>query len=310
RPARPHADPGISLHYDASTHQLRLDYRHEQRTRYVVLTAAGHRLILVLTGPQSAQRTWRLDTRAGQALVMGPRMVDAVAMHGATLQLRAAVRGPTPVTIWAPTGARLLAVAAMAGPGLAPRVRTPRPRDAVYLRRSPSVRYNATLGMSTARLDVGRPALSLPQLTHWRFRLESPEMVPAFDDSDWTRADEAATRNPNVPARDTLLADDYGFHYGFVWYRGTFRGTGAEQALRLYARNSYSVWLNGTYLGISTAHNDLKNVDDQLSLVNAQPSNDTYADGLTFPLRPGQIRAGADNTVAVLTESLGHNVGF
>src|SRR5262249_21197056 len=131
-----------------------------------------------------------------------------------------------------------------------------------------------------------------------------------YDDRDWTRAAEAATSNPNVPASDTLLADDYGFHYGFVWYRGTFWGTGAERGLRLFARNSYSVWLNGAYLGSSTMHNDLKNVDDQLSLANSLPSNGTYADGLTFPIRRGQIKIGAPNTVAVLTESLGHNVGF
>jgi Beta-galactosidase jelly roll domain len=241
---------------------------------------------------------------------MGPRLVAAVAAHGAALQFQATMRGDTPVTIWAPRGARRLSVAGMAGPGSAPHGSALRPHDAVYVRRSPGVRYHAMLGMATARLDVGMPALSLPRLTRWRFKLASPEMAPSFDDRDWTRADEAATRNPNVPASDTLLADDYGFHYGFVWYRGTFRGTGAEKALRLYARNSYSVWLNGRYLGSSTAHNDLKNVDDQLAIANSPPSNATYADGLTFPISPGRIKVGAVNTVAVLTESLGHNAGY
>jgi hypothetical protein len=276
----------------------------------VVLAAAGHRLILVLTGPQGAQGTWRLDTPAGQALMMGPRMVAALAAPGAPQQLQITVRGRTPVTLWAPDGGRRLAIVDMAGAGIAASVSTQGLHDAIEVRRSLSVRYSGTLGMATAHLDVGRPRLSLPQLTRWRFRLESPESAPSYDDSDWTRAAEAATSNPNVPASDTLLADDYGFHYGFVWYRGTFRGTGAERAVRLYARNSYSVWLNGIYLGSSTAHNDLKNVDDQLSSTSSQPSNDTYADGLTFSIGRGQIRAGATNTLAVLTESLGHNAGF
>jgi beta-galactosidase GanA len=310
RPAVLHVGRGITLHYNAATHELRLDYRHEERTRYVALAAAGHRLILILTGPHGAARTWRLNTPAGQALVMGPRLVAAAAAGGATLQFQATMRGDMPVTIWAPSGARQLSVAGMASPGSAPHRGAARPHDAIYVRQSPGMRYSATLGMATARLDVGRPALSLPQLTRWRFKLESPESAPSFDDSSWARADEAATRNPNVPASDTLLADDYGFHYGFVWYRGTFRGTGAEKVLRLCARNSYSVWLNGTYLGSSTAHNDLKDVDDQLAIANSPPSNDTYADGLTFPISPGQMKVGAVNTVAVLTESLGHNAGY
>jgi hypothetical protein len=198
----------------------------------------------------------------------------------------------------------------MAGAVLGAHMSTQGLHDPIAVRRSVGVQYSATLGLATAYLDGGQPTLSLPPLTHWRFRPESPESAPAFDDRDWRRADEAATRNPNGPASDTLLADDYGFHYGFVWYRGTFRGTGAERAVRLYARNSYSVWLNGRYLGSSTVHNDLKNVDDQLSLARSQPSNDTYADGLTFPISPGQIKVGAPNTLAVLTESLGHNAGF
>src|SRR5205085_7237991 len=70
RPAVLHVDRGISVHYDAASHELRLDYHHEERPRYVVVAAAGHRLILVLTGPQGAQRTWHLDTAAGPALLI------------------------------------------------------------------------------------------------------------------------------------------------------------------------------------------------------------------------------------------------
>src|SRR5205823_7605945 len=39
RPAVLHADRGISLHYDAASHALRLAYRHEEHMRYVVLAA-------------------------------------------------------------------------------------------------------------------------------------------------------------------------------------------------------------------------------------------------------------------------------
>src|SRR2546423_710394 len=247
---------------------------------------------------------------AGGAWGGAPGRAAGGGAPGAPPQLRVTVRGRTPVTLWAPDGGRRLAVVERAGAGIAARMSTQGLHDAVDARRSLSVRYSATLGLATAQLDGGRPTLSLPPLTSWRFSQESPEIAPAFDDRDWRRAAQAATSNPNVPARDTLLADDYGFHYGFVWYRGTFRGTGAERAVRLYARNSYIVWLNGRYLGSSTVHNDLKNVDDQLSLASSQPRNATYADGLSFPIRRGQIKVGATNTLAVLTESLGPNAGF
>ena len=310
RPTVLRADRGITVRYDRAAGELRLNYQHQERPRYVVLSYEGHRLVLILTGPDGAAHTWRLDTSAGQVLVMGPRMADAATVDGHTLTLEATVRGNTPLTVWAPGGLSRLVVAGIAASGIAPRVGAEQHSDSVYLRRPLRVRYDDVLRAGVGMLDVGLPRLSLPALTIWRFMPESPESSPRYDDRSWRRADEKATHNPNVPSSDTLLADDYGYHYGFVWYRGSFRGTGAERALRLFARNSYSVWLNGMYLGSSTVGNDLKNADDQLIAANATPRNDAYADGLTFPIKPGQIRVGAANTIAVLVESLGHNIGF
>ncbi len=113
-----------------------------------------------------------------------------------------------------------------------------------------------------------------------------------------------------MPPDDTLLADDYGYHYGFVWYRGSFIGAGSERYLRLYARNSYSVWLNGRYLGSSTLNNDLKNTNDELGTIERAPWNGIYADGLFYAIPRGLVRVGRPNVFAVLVESLGHNIGF
>lgn len=305
------ADAGIALHYDAHSHELRLDYRQQERARYVVLDEAGQRLVIALTGPQGAAHTWRLSSAAGDTLIMGPNMVAAVASSGGHPQLTIAP-GTTPLTVWSPGGSTRLSLSASgSGSGtVSPHVGARRPTSQAVRLASPSPGYDSSVHAATSGVVVAQPKLALPALTTWRFSRESPESAPSFDDSHWVKADERATSNPNVPRSDTLLADDYGFHYGFVWYRGRFRGTGSEQYLRLYARNSYSVWLNGRYLGSSSLNNDLKNIDDQLAVTVPKAGNGAYADGLFFRIPRGLVHTGATNTIAVLVESLGHNTGF
>ncbi|MGH2444057.1 MAG: beta galactosidase jelly roll domain-containing protein, partial [Chloroflexota bacterium] len=94
----------------------------------------------------------------------------------------------------------------------------------------------------------------------------------------------------------TLPADDYGFHYGFVWYRGHFTAAGTEPAITIAARHSYSVYLNGIYLEGGDAPLD------------APPH--VYAPLQTFSFPSGAVKAGQDNVVSILTESLGHDQGW
>ena len=88
-----------------------------------------------------------------------------------------------------------------------------------------------------------------------------------------------------------LYADDYGFHTGFVWYRGHFTATGNETGINLTVgggtHGAFSVWLNGAFLGSDTAGGD----QTQMS----------------FPFPAAALRAGQDNVVAVLTQSSGHD---
>lgn len=310
RPALLRVDKGISAYYDARSEELYLDYAHQETPRYVVISYGRRRLVLILTGPQGAAHTWRLATQDGPDLVMGPAMATSASVHRDALYLHVELQGHTPIAVWAPGGARHVMVEGLATAGSKPRVVTPQRRVGVYLRRQSALHYDGTLHSLATTLDLGTPGLSLPALTTWRFARESPETAPGFDDSRWVRATEKATSNPNVPRADSLLADDYGFHYGFVWYRGHFSGRGGERYLYIFARNSYSVWLNGVYLGSSSLHNDLKNTDDQLALYNPRPSNANYADGLLFHIPRGLVRPGAGNVIAILTESLGHNIGF
>lgn len=143
---------------------------------------------------------------------------------------------------------------------------------------------------------TGASSIFLPPLRTWKFSPESPETDPSFDDRSWVQANHTSTANPNVPATTTTLADDYGFHYGFVWYRGHFTASGDETGIELQARQSYSVYLNGSYLGSANA-----------SL--AEPPH-PYASWVSFPFPPGSLRPGQDNVISVLTESLGHDEGW
>ena len=67
-------------------------------------------------------------------------------------------------------------------------------------------------GFGTLR---GPRAVTLPDLTGWRFTPATPEIDPAFDDGRWALADKTTTNNPTKPAAPPVLyADEYGFHHG------------------------------------------------------------------------------------------------
>jgi hypothetical protein len=264
--------------------------------------------VLVFTGPDTAAHTWRLDVAAGQVLLIGPQTAYLTGTGGRT-ELQVIGSHPTTnVVVWAPHGLALVPSTATID-RIRPRAGAAVSRAVTEVRFA-GARQDATLRAVIGSVVSGKPSLSLPLLTTWRFQREGFEASPSFDDRNWRQVTERRTSNPIVPSSDVALADDYGFHYGFVWYRGRFTGTGQERALRLYARNSYSVWLNGRYLGSSTIHNDLKNIDDQLALDGAAPDNGTYADGLFFGIPRGLVRRHTANVIAILVESLGHNTGF
>ncbi len=179
-------------------------------------------------------------------------------------------------------------------------------RDVRVYGAAPNMAYNvagrtsaspdAFMGMIDLGILGGAPHVSLPALGSWRFQTEAPETLPSFDDSNWTVANHATTTNPNVPQGPSLLADDYGFHYGFVWYRAHFVSNGGETGINLEARQSYAVFLNGKQIGQG---------DTSLS----DPPH-PYGSMHFFRFPRGTLRPGQDNVVAVLTESLGHDEGW
>ena len=260
----------VSVQHDAGVAvselngELRLNYTHSADPRTVaVQTSAGTLRILITATPQ-ASRYW-VD---GGLIIAGP---DLVTSAGSELVVRSSTGH----------GARVYGA----------------PADrSLLLDGHVSAAPDSTMGAILLGSIDGAPSLALPALSNWKFAPDAGAIDPALNDSGWTPADHTTTANPNVPPTSTLLADDYGFHYGFVWYRGHFTASGQETFINVAARHLYSVFLNGTLLG---------NGAESL----ADPPH-VYAQTRTFQIPPALLKPGQDNVISILTESLGHDEGW
>ncbi|MEV0401175.1 beta-galactosidase [Actinoallomurus sp. NPDC050550] len=251
---------------------LRLDYTHSGLAR-VLISGGGRRPLLLLLGTDAeAAKFWQ----AGPALVRGTSLVRSATVAGATAYLRADTAKAEDVEVFADA------------------------RDLV-VNGSP-VRTRVTASGSLLGTLPGPQAVHLPALTGWRSKTEAPEAQPGFDDSGWVNASKTTTESPLKPKTPTVLyADDYGYHYGDVWYRGRFTGTGGETKVSLNAftgkRGSYLVWLNGRYLGSAMGGVQA----DSDSPVNPDPGRGDF----TIPA--GLVKAGQPAVLSVLVENQGHN---
>jgi Beta-galactosidase, domain 3/Beta-galactosidase jelly roll domain len=198
-----------------------------------VTPAAGEPLTLLIADDDTAATIWRHDLPGNEAvLVAGPALLRKAERLGATLWLTGDTTGPTDLQVWAPAGVH-----------------------AIFWNGRPAHASPGAAGALTARL-AGPPAVRLPALTGWRYADENPESAPAFDDSGWTQATATATSSITpVPAgQPVLFVDDYGFHYGDVWYRGTWSGDPGAQVSISYQGGTVGcvqAWLDGAYLGFS-----------------------------------------------------------
>jgi beta-galactosidase GanA len=263
--------------YDAATGDLRLDYTHTGLSRVLVSGGGRPPMLLLLGSAASAAQFWRADTPAGPVLVRGTSLVRSAQVGRGRVDLRADSAAAGEVEVFAPGAVQRLAVNG----------------TATAARRSAS-------GSLVGRV-AGPASVRLPALTNWRSHAENPEAAPGFDDSRWTVADKLTTESPIKPKTlPVLYADDYGYHYGNVWYRGRFTATGAETAVSLNAitgrRGIYLVWLNGRFLG--SANGGVQ--------ADSEPVNPDPGPG-TFTVPAGLLRPGAPATLSVLVENMGHN---
>ncbi|HET8979830.1 MAG TPA: beta-galactosidase [Solirubrobacteraceae bacterium] len=253
--------------WDSSRGDLRLDYTHTGLAEVKISGGGRPGLLLLIAEKNLAEDFWPEATSAGQVLVRGAYLVRGATTSGGTLALTGDTSSSGPITVWAPAS-----VTAVTWNGQS--VATTRQSD----------------GSLTGTLH-GPAAVTLPALSNWKFRFETPEAQPFYDDSSWTLADHQTTTNPTPPVTTPVLyADDYGFHHGFIWYRGHFSATGSETGITLTAdggqHGALSVWLNGAYIGANSSGNQQTK---------------------TFSFPAAALRPGADNVVAVLVQSSGHD---
>ena len=129
----------------------------------------------------------------------------------------------------------------------------------------------------------------LPRLSTWRFSGASPQLDPAYDDSGWTEIDRQQVEQRHIDI------DSLGVHYGFIWYRGLFRG--ALDRLYLDARHSWAVWVNRQLVAAGDQfQNPIGVGPDGARKRRVSLSDVAWNDGR--------------NVIVILVESLGHNKGF
>ncbi|CAL9545303.1 glycoside hydrolase family 35 protein [Streptomyces sp. enrichment culture] len=194
---------------------------------------SGTPMVLLFVDDASAQRMWPYETPSGSLLVYGPALLRKAEVRGATVHLTGDTLGETGMEVWAPRG-----VTAVTWNGRPVRTTAGRAGSLVM-----------------EGLLPGAPSPELPALTGWRRRAENPEADPGYDDSGWRRADLTASAGPTpVPeGQPVLFADDYGFHYGDVWYRGRIRDadglTSVSLSYRTGTQGLLMAWLDGRPLG-------------------------------------------------------------
>jgi beta-galactosidase GanA len=256
----------VTSMWDAKTHTLRLNYRHDGLAR-VSVSGGEQPLLLLLADNEAATRFWQLDTQDGPVLLRGPYLARTATRQGETLDLTGDTAQAGDLETFAPATVQ--------------HVRWN--RMSVTTTKTPS-------GSLLGHLDGPAP-VAMPALREWHVAHGAPEIDPAFDDRAWQAADHTSTPNPywehTLPILDS---DSYGFHHGHVWYRGHFEATGGETSIRLSAslgvhlgnHGIFTAWLNGHYLG-------------------SNPSGSQQ-----FPIDPSWLKKGADNVVSILVENTGH----
>ncbi|MER6358549.1 beta-galactosidase, partial [Streptomyces sp. NPDC001634] len=233
------SEPKVTVPAGNATHAyengvLRVGVRLDGLVRVLVEGGGTARpLLLLLCDDETSVRLWRHETPSGAVLVYGPALLRTATLRGATVHLTGDTVDEAGLEVWAPRG--VTEVVWNQG-----RVRT-------HVTSSGSLR-------ATRRLP-GAGAVRLPALKGWRRRAENPEAAVDFDDSAWRAADRTSSYSttPVPSGQPVLFADDYGFHYGDVWYRGRFEGAAGARSVSLsYVAGTQGLlmaWLDGKPLG-------------------------------------------------------------
>ncbi|MCL2418569.1 MAG: beta-galactosidase, partial [Conexibacteraceae bacterium] len=256
----------VTQTWDPTTGDLRLDYVHNGLIRVQISGGGVARpLLLLLADNATAETFWEQQTASGPVLVRGTHLLRtaAISMNGKTIKLSG-------------------------DNGTDPNIEVFTSANRVFWNGKPVSTTETSTGSLVGTIPTAQP-ITLPALTHWKHKQESPEAQPGFDDSSWQTADKMTTNSVNgVGTPPVLYADDYGFHTGNTWYRGRFAATPKMTGIHLESPSgggaqAFSAWLNGVFLGSST----------------------TGSANFTFPAGALDM-SGNDNVISVLTVDMGH----
>jgi len=256
----------VTTHWDAATHSLRLNYRHDGLAR-VAIEQGDTSLLLLIGDNAAATRFWQLDTADGPVLVRGPYLVRNAVRSGDKVALTGDTDKSSEVELFGFPDTRGFSW-------------NNAPVDAV-----------ATPSASLIAHVDGPVPVTLPRLDNWRANDGAPEIAPSFNDSSWLATDRTGSPNPYWNHQLPILdSDAYGFHHGNVWYRGHFRATGKEIGIRLSANTGvhlgnhgiFTAWINGHFLGNNPS--------------GAQQ----------FAIDPSWLKKDGDNVISVLVDNHGH----
>ncbi|WP_128803136.1 MULTISPECIES: beta-galactosidase [unclassified Streptomyces] len=261
---------------------LRIEAELDGLTR-VLVTGGGVAtpLLLLLADDETSVRLWPRDTPSGPVLVYGPALLRTAAVEGTAVRLTGDTVRAAELEVWGPRGIR----------------------EVSWNRGELRVRGTSSGSLRGAQSLPGAGAVTLPALRGpWRRRTENPESAPGFDDTSWTVAEKTTSHSTTpVPAgQPVLFADDYGFHYGDVWYRGHFTdATGAGSVSLAYSTGTQGLlmaWLDGVPLGTHRMP-----VPDNKSVRQG-----SWTDTASFDV-PEKLRKAGPHVLSVLVRRMQHD---
>jgi beta-galactosidase GanA len=238
-------------------------------------------LLLLLADDETSGRLWRHDTPSGPVLVRGPALVRTAALRGTTVHLTGDTVEAADLEVWGPRGTT----------------------EVVWNQGTLKTRATKSGSLRAVQPLPGVPGVQLPALTNWRRSAENPESAADYDDAKWKAANKKTSHSVTpVPAgQPVLFADDYGFHYGDVWYRGRFTDGGGAQSVSLSyisgAQGLLMAWLDGKPLGTHRMP-----VPDKKTVRQG-----TWAATATFPVKPEAVRGGGPHVLSVLVRRMQHD---
>ena len=242
---------------------------------------SDRQLLILLADDATALRLWPYDTPSGTVLVYGPSLVREVALDDDTVHLTGDTKAVTGIEVWGPRGIS----------------------QVTWNQRVLPTRISASSSLLGLGLLPAVGPVTLPALDGgWRRKTENPESAPGFDDAHWTVADKTTSfsTTPVPEGRPVLFADDYGFHYGDVWYRGRFTDTIDTESVSLsYSTGTQGLlmaWLDGKPLGTHRMP-----VPD-----NATVRQGSWAANATWPV-PEKQRAHGPHVLSVLVRRMQHD---